>query len=433
MYRLLHIKNGRNNDFKSRLLKLSDNFDIFSIYDSNNWPDDRYHQYDVLAAFGSEKEIRCTAGNAFESLRSFQRETKDWLFGYLAYDLKNETEKLFSRNKDGIDAPDLFFFQPSVLIVQKGGELEVLLNEAHSKDSALAALIQSVFESGPAESNIKDCKAVHIANRMSKDEYLQAVDAIRKHIKRGDVYELNYCQEFYAEQAEIHPQSVFQKLIKKSPTPFSAFCRINEIYVMSASPERYIRKEGDYIISQPIKGTARRVADVQRDKEVRAQLQNDIKERAENIMIVDLVRNDLTHIARPNSVQVEELCGIYSFEQVHQMISTVSARLKSDADFVDVLRHTFPMGSMTGAPKIRAMQLIEQYEKSKRGIYSGAVGYITPDGDFDFSVVIRSLIYNQKNKYLSFIAGGAITYRSEPEKEYEESLLKAEAIRQILE
>jgi para-aminobenzoate synthetase component 1 len=208
--------------------------------------------------------------------------------------------------------------------------------------------------------------------------------------------------------------------------------RFNEIFILSASPERFIKKEGHRIISQPIKGTSRRHADTLLDIASKKDLANNEKERAENIMIVDLVRNDLSHTAKKGSVHVDELCKIYSFKQVHQMISTISSELDEKYDFIDVLKTTFPMGSMTGAPKIRAMQLIEQYEQTKRGIYSGAIGYITPDGDFDFNVVIRSLIYNQENKYLSFIAGGAITYQSNPEKEYAESLLKAEAIREIL-
>jgi para-aminobenzoate synthetase component 1 len=243
---------------------------------------------------------------------------------------------------------------------------------------------------------------------------------------------MNFCQEFYAEDAELDPYSYYIHLNKLSPAPFSVFYRTDGNYLISSSPERYLRKTGNRIISQPIKGTAPRHPDPAKDKASKQKLESDPKERAENVMIVDLVRNDLSRTAAKGSVKVEELCGIYSFSQVHQMISTVTSTLDSRFDFVDLLSTTFPMGSMTGAPKIRAMELIEDYEETKRGLYSGAVGYITPDGDFDFNVVIRSVLYNSKTKYLSFITGGAITSGSTAEREYNECLLKAKAITESL-
>jgi para-aminobenzoate synthetase component 1 len=207
---------------------------------------------------------------------------------------------------------------------------------------------------------------------------------------------------------------------------------MGEQFLLSASPERFIKKVGKKIISQPIKGTARRGANEEEDKQIKHHLFNDPKERAENIMIVDLVRNDLSRTADKGSVIVEELCGIYTFPQVHQMISTVVSELREDVHFIEAIRQCFPMGSMTGAPKVRAMKLIEKYESTKRGLFSGAVGYITPEGDFDFNVVIRSILYNARNHYLSFMVGGAITMQAEAEKEYEECMLKAKAIMRVL-
>ncbi|PID89409.1 MAG: hypothetical protein CSB01_02115 [Bacteroidia bacterium] len=251
-------------------------------------------------------------------------------------------------------------------------------------------------------------------------------------MRRGDIYEINFCQEFFAEQVCINPEQLYNHLKKVSPTPYGCFYKTRNHYLLSASPERFIKKKGTKLISQPIKGTAKRGANKEEDDTIKHHLFTDAKERAENIMIVDLVRNDLSHTATKGSVKVEELCGIYSFPQVHQMISTVVANLRNDIHFVEAIKQCFPMGSMTGAPKIRAMKLIEQYESTKRGLYSGAVGYITPQGDFDFNVVIRSILYNATNKYLSFMVGGAITMQSNPEKEYEECLLKAKAIRKTL-
>jgi len=202
---------------------------------------------------------------------------------------------------------------------------------------------------------------------------------------------------------------------------------------MCASPERYLKKMGTKVISQPIKGTAPRSKNKKTDARLIQELQTDEKERSENIMIVDLVRNDLSKSALKGSVVVEELCKVYSFEQVHQMVSTISATVPDDIDPIKVLKETFPMGSMTGAPKVSALKIIEELESFKRGLYSGAVGYITPEGDFDFNVVIRSMLYNETKKYVSYAVGSAITAKSVPEKEYQECLLKAKAMRQVLE
>ena len=253
------------------------------------------------------------------------------------------------------------------------------------------------------------------------------------HIHRGDIYEANFCMEFYAKNADIVPFDTYQKLNSISEPPFAVFFRNYKQYLMSASPERYIRKEGDKIISQPIKGTARRSDNPVEDKAIQEELYNNEKERSENIMIVDLVRNDLSRTAIKGSVKVEELCGPYAFKQVHHLISTVVSELKTEFSPVDVIKTTFPMGSMTGAPKISAMQIIEKLEETKRGLYSGAVGYFTPESDFDFNVVIRSILYNEENKYISFSVGSAITSKAIPEMEYEECLLKARAMRFVLE
>jgi para-aminobenzoate synthetase component 1 len=263
---------------------------------------------------------------------------------------------------------------------------------------------------------------------MDKSAYLEKVEKLRAAIALGDIYEVTFCQEFFAEYADIDPYQVYQNLNSVSPTPFSGFFKVADKYILSASPERFLCRRGDHLFSQPIKGTAKRSADSNEDEQIKTALLNNTKEQAENVMIVDLVRNDLTKSAVKGSVKVEELFGIYTFPQVHQMISTISCILNPLVHPVDALKNTFPVGSMTGAPKVRAMELIEETECSRRGIYSGSFGYFEPDGDFDFNVVIRSILYNQSNRYLSFQVGGAITYASSPQAEYEECLLKASAI-----
>jgi para-aminobenzoate synthetase component 1 len=257
---------------------------------------------------------------------------------------------------------------------------------------------------------------------------------LQKHILRGDCYEINFCQEFYAENTIIQPLEVYKKLVDLSPNPFACYYKLNHQFLLCASPERYVKKEDNQIISQPIKGTSKRNnQNSEVDIQHKTTLQNSTKDKSENVMVVDLVRNDLSKICTEGSVKVIELFGIYSFPQVHQMISTISGELKPNTNFAQVLEATFPMGSMTGAPKLKVMQLTEQYEQTKRGIYSGCVGYIAPNGNFDFNVVIRSIMYNATNQYLSYQVGGGITFYSVPEQEYEECLVKAEAMKKVLE
>lgn len=367
--------------------------------------------------------------NLFAISDSNECNEKDSRFGFISYDYKNKIEKLVSNNFDGIEFPEKHFFAPEVLFKINAGEIEVLYQTSIYTSEAIKAIIREI------ESILLDNQRVYevkVAPRVSKEEYLKKVNLLKEHIQLGDIYEVNYCQEFFAKNVEINPVDIYFKLNQKSPTPFSCFVKYDDKYLMSASPERFIKKNGSKIISQPIKGTIKRGTTKQEDEILKEQLFNDEKERSENVMIVDLVRNDLSKFAKGDSVKVDELCGIYTFSQVHQMVSTVSGEVEKDIDFKNIISATFPMGSMTGAPKIKAMELIEKYEETKRGLYSGTVGYIGSNGNFDFNVVIRSILYNEENNYLSFIVGSAITIQSDPEKEYDECLLKAKAMLEVL-
>jgi para-aminobenzoate synthetase component 1 len=407
------------------MLSWANQFNICCFLDNQHYhlP---HHSYECMAAAGSLQTLATAAGTAFEQLQQLYEHNHDWVFGHLSYDLKNETEGLSSNNTDYIGFPDLCFFIPEVIL--QLSERELLIGAVDARHETIFHEICAIEppEPGPVGPTA-------INNRISKDEYMHIIQQLQQHILRGDCYEINFCQEFFAEHVIIDPVQVYCSLSDTSPNPFAAYYKTGERYLLCASPERYLKKEGDHIFSQPIKGTAQRnLNDALEDVKSATHLYNSAKDRSENVMIVDLVRNDLSKICEEASVQVEELFGIYSFPQVHQMISTVSGRLRSDIHFIEAIRATFPMGSMTGAPKKRVMELIEQYEQTRRGIFSGAVGYITPEGDFDFNVVIRSIIYNAARKYLSFQAGSAITFYSDPEKEYEECLLKAAAIKQVL-
>ena len=422
-----HISNPQV--FKQQLLFWSQQFDSVVWLDSNNYNHNQL-QYDAILAVDEFTSIKTDSENAFDKLKEYQEITKDWVFGYLTYDLKNDVEDLNSNNYDGLEFPDLFFFQPQKLFLLKGDTLEVqyLRLVDDEIDDDLKTICHYEEERG---SNLFNPIKIHL--RIHKDEYFEKVNTMLNHIHRGDIYEANLCQEFYADSTKINPLDTYNKLNTISKPPFATFLKLNDKYLLSASPERYIKKEGDIITSQPIKGTAKRSSNNEEDKLLIKQLENDPKERSENVMIVDLVRNDLSKTARKGSVEVKELCKVYTFDQVHQMISTVVSKVELNISPVDIIRTTFPMGSMTGAPKISAMKIIEQLEVTKRGLYSGAVGYFSPEGDFDFNVVIRSILYNASKQYVSYSVGGAITAKSDPLKEYEECLIKAKAMRTVLE
>jgi para-aminobenzoate synthetase component 1 len=409
---------------------LSRRFKNVCVFDSNKSANDNKHtQHSRLIAIGAVEELIIKSeGDALQQLQSFYDQRKGWLFGYLSYDLKNGTEDLSSGNGDGLNFPLLHFFSPEVVIEMKENSCIVHYDEAVTGKDKAEEIVQLSFSHPHRESKTH----TNIRSRISRQQYIDTVNQLKKHILLGDIYEANFCQEFFDDHATVDPAALFERLNAISEAPFAAFCKFGGQYILSSSPERFLKKQDSTLISQPIKGTIKRSENTAEDRALKKALRNNMKEQNENVMIVDLVRNDLSRIATRGSVQVDELFEVYSFRQVHQMISTISCELKDNCSFSDILRATFPMGSMTGAPKVRAMQLIEQYESSKRGAYSGALGYITPDGDFDFSVVIRSILYNASVNYLSFTVGSAITAGAEAEAEYEECMLKAKAMFEVL-
>ncbi|TWR27618.1 anthranilate synthase component I family protein [Mucilaginibacter pallidiroseus] len=406
--------------FKQKAFQWANTFDTLCYLDSNNFTDP-YGKFDTLIAVGAKAQVKANAGNAFDQLNHFKAQNPGFITGFFGYDLKNEVEVLSSGNYDGLTFPDLYFFAPEIVITIKDNTIEI--NGDVTAFDTIAAIKLCNYTTKPR---------VELKARFDKQEYISTVEQIKTHINRGDIYVTNFCHEFYAEGTSIDPQTVFTQLNSLSPTPFSSFFKWEGNYIMCASPERFLAKRGNKLISQPIKGTARRDSDKLVDQTIIEELRNHPKELQENVMIVDLVRNDLTLSAKRGTVKTEELFGIQTFKQVHQMVSTVVCELRDNVTAIDAIKNTFPMGSMTGAPKISAMRLMEKFERSKRGVYSGAIGYFTPDGDFDFNVVIRTLLYNSTNKYLSFQVGSAITYHADAAKEYEECLLKAKAILNVL-
>jgi para-aminobenzoate synthetase component I len=425
-------------EIKEKVLNWVQRVDTFSFLDNHQYPIEP-HTMECLLAAGVKRKIKADAGNALEQLSKFIYQSDprfggagcpgqkgSWLFGHLSYDLKNEIETLTSSNQSDIQFPDLFFFEPEIIIRITDSEMII---ESDDPAIVFADIMKTSFDTALVAKSATSS----IQNKITKEEYITIIKNLQQHILRGDCYEINFCQEFYDSHAVIDPVGVYKKLNRISPNPFSALYKMDDQWLICASPERYLKKQGNKILSQPIKGTSKRASDKQEDEQSKNDLLHSAKDRSENVMVVDLVRNDLAKICKEGTVQVDELYGIYSFPQVHQMISTISGELKENISFCDIIKATFPMGSMTGAPKKRVMELIEKYEHSKRGIFSGAAGYIAPGGDFDFNVVIRSIMYNAAAGYLSFQAGSAITFYSDPEKEWEECLLKAEAIKKVLE
>ena len=411
---------------KQQLLHWSKRYAATVLLDSNDYLHTK-NQYDFILATDPLFQFRQNINNAFEALQKQIDTRQDWLFGYLSYDLKNDLEALESKHKDFLEFPELYFFQPKRLWIIKGSQVEAHYVSSCDPETDWQSITNATFEQTASENEIAPFQS-----RISKEDYISKVLKLQQHIARGDIYEVNFCMELFVENAKVEPHELFQQLNSNTKSPFASFIHLEDKYLLSSSPERFLKRKGNMLISQPIKGTVRRHADKTKDAEEAMHLQQNQKERAENTMIVDLVRNDMSRIAKKGSVEVKELCKVYPFRYVHQMISTVEAELSSEIKVTEAIAACFPMGSMTGAPKLRAMQLIEQYEMSKRGLYSGAVGYIDPKGDFDFNVVIRSILYRSDTRYLSMQVGSALTASSDPEREYDECLLKAKGVMETI-
>ena len=410
--------------FKKKVLSFSRRYERVCILD-NNYPTEHSGQ-EYIAAFDGTVELKLNAEKGgFASLKEFCDNYKDdWKFGYLTYDLKNDNEDLSSDNPDKLSFPSLHFFVPGILLYLSNERIYIK-SEGHNEAELFDEISKQALEidEPSTEVNLKD----ELIVSPDRSHYIETIRRLKDEIVQGNIYEINYCRELSG-NCVIDPYRSFGAMNDLSRAPFSCFYKVSDAFLLCSSPERFLKKSGNEIISQPIKGTRRRSEDKNEDEVLKKQLIDDVKERAENVMIVDLVRNDLSHTAERGSVEVLELFGIHSFPHVHQMISTVQSNLKKHVHFVDAIRHCFPMGSMTGAPKLRAMELIEKHEHFKRGIFSGSVGFITPGQNFDFNVVIRSILYNRYSDFVSIRTGSAITDMCNAEDEWSECELKAKVL-----
>jgi para-aminobenzoate synthetase component 1 len=390
------------------------------ILDSNNYKEDAYASYDLILAAGAETAI--SFGSDFNIVLRNKVNEHHWLFGYLGYDAKNCFHQLTSNQTDYTGFEDSSFFIPDILIRIKGSAV-IIDSRSEPPEFVFKKLLEQDTTTHPTPVLFSGIK-----HRTSKEKYINTVKQILNDIYDGIYYELNYCQEFFIESLQAEPFELFESMNEHASMPFSAFYKNKRHYLLSFSPERFLKKNGNRIISQPMKGTIRRdLNNWEDDAMLKEQLKSSEKERAENVMIVDLVRNDITRSAKAGSIQVPELCKVYTFKNLHQMISTIEAELRDNIHPCDAIINAFPMGSMTGAPKLEVMKKIDELEDTRRNAYSGCLGYFTPEGDFDFSVLIRTLCFNTETNYASYHTGSAITYDSIPEKEYEECLLKAQS------
>lgn len=426
MRKTLPIHDIQVEAFKPKLVRWLAKQETAVYLDSNKHPD-KYSRYEFIAATGTESQLE-TSVNCFSSLEKYLEGTDDFLFGFFTYDLKNELENTLSNNPSHMEMPAVFFFQPTLVFTCIRGQKPEIQYPEHMPVKLVEQILQEIKQIKPGKTSRNSC---NIQASLDKDEYIQAVIKLQEHIKRGDIYEVNYCLEYQVDNLDIDPGEVFLDIMKSLRPPFSVFFKYNKKYALSASPERFLQKAGDNVISQPMKGTAPRGANLAEDEQHKKNLVESVKERAENIMITDLVRNDLTRSALKNSVKVLELCKVLSYPQAHQMISTISCKIDQSST-LETIKNCFPMGSMTGAPKVKAMELIEEHETFKRGLFSGSIGYFTPEKDFDFNVVIRTIILNTTNKKASVAVGSAITDKSDPMQEYEECLVKAKALLEAL-
>lgn len=415
---------------KEQLLQWADSFEQVVWLDSNAYPNND-NKYEAVLAVDADRIFQTDSKEGLNELKEYRKSNKDWLFGYLSFDAGRtiDSTKENNRASDSLQFSKLSFFHPKKVFLLKEGSVEIhyssdIENEIETDWKVIREL--AVEEIPLVFPDLK------INARLSKQEYFDKFQKIQAYIEQGEISEINFCQEFYASATLENPLAVYQHLNEISKPPFAAYLRMNDKYVLCASPERYLSNTNGKLKTQPIKGTAKRKENIEEDELARKALEEDRKEILENTITTEMIVEELQAIAKKGSVQITELCKTYTFKQVHQLISTIVCDLKPELHPLDAISGTYPMGSMTGIPKENSLAIIEELENFNRSLYSGSIGYFTPKDDFDFNVVIRSILYNAKNKYVSFSAGGAITALANPESEYKECLVKVKAMEEVL-
>jgi len=349
--------------------------------------------------------------------------------GFLSYDLKDLLENIEQRSEDDLNVPDIYFvFYKTIIIFdrEKKGEVYISSTGDHKNTGAIKDILMSKPED---TAPLNDNYIPSLQSNFTKEEYIRSILRIKEYIRDGDIYQLCLSQRFRTEWPHP-PYSLYRKLNKINPSPFSAYLNFDPCKVISSSPELFLRVANGCIETRPMKGTRPRGESPEKDMELRENLLKSEKDKAELLMIVDLERNDLGRVAIPGSIKVKESRRIESYSTVFQTISVIDGKVDQDVTFGDILRSSFPGGSISGCPKIRAMEIIEELEPTRRGIYTGSIGYISFHDTMDLNIAIRTMIMKKNDLY--FQAGGGIISDSCPETEYEETLVKAKAMIQSL-
>ena len=352
---------------------------------------------------------------------------QDWCFGKLCYEWKSPHQVGSGAVSDAQNDALAEWYTPRWVIEWNAGNavLHAFPDDGGTTQDLLPLLRVPVIQ----RTATLDSTWTEHTDRAT---YLTHAEALLRHIQRGDIYEVNYCIERSTHLPDLDPFSAFVQLMERTKAPFAGFYREADQFALCASPERFLAFDHDRVVGEPMKGTRPRSADPVEDERVRSELQHDRKERSENIMALDVMRNDLSRIASSGSVVVEELCAVRTYPNVHQMVSTVSARIREGSDAYMVLEAAFPMASMTGAPKESAMHLIREHEVAPRGLYSGSLGFFAPDGTGDLNVVIRTVLYNTITEIASLRTGSALTAQCDPEREWDECTVKARSVTHAL-
>lgn len=369
--------------------------------------------------------IGALSSSRFPEERGIDRH--DWCMGHMAYGYKDRLEPLESRLADGFGWPETNWFIPRWVLEWKGGEAWLHAHDADVESGlAFAKQMRSLAQV------VSPMDALEWRPTVDCKTYLEHARTLMSHIRRGDIYEVNYCIAHEAEGLGFDPFQAFARLLEATDAPFTGFLRMQHRFALCASPERFLAIDGNRMVGEPMKGTRPRGATPAEDARLRMELAADAKERSENIMAVDVMRNDLSRVAVPGSVRTTGLCEVRSYPRVHQMVSVIEGELAPALTVHDAVRAAFPMASMTGAPKYRAMQLIDAHEEQARGLFSGTMGFLAPDGTADLNVVIRTAFFDALTGRLSVPTGSALTAACDPEAEWEECLVKFRSVANAL-
>ncbi|MFC2059001.1 aminodeoxychorismate synthase component I [Chloroflexota bacterium] len=365
--------------------------------------------------------------------------------GYLSYDLCHFIEKLPTNAYDDLGIPESYFaFYDAVVAFDHLEDKSYIVSTGfpekgdgrHARAEARLRYLKEILADlpfrGEAETELYAepfPREVELHSNFTHEGYLTAVEAVREHIRAGDIFQANLSQRFEADLS-IPPYELYRRLRRINPAPFACYLNFDGVTVVSASPERFLKVRGDLVETRPIKGTRRRGKDQIEDEAFASELVHSIKDQAEHVMIVDLERNDLGRVCRYGTVTVSELAALEKYATVFHLTSTVEGQLSSGKDIVDLLKASFPGGSITGAPKVRAMEIIDELEPTRRSVYTGSIGYLSFDGNLDLNIAIRTMLVKEGKVY--FQVGGAVVYDSDPEAEYIETLDKGKAMIEAL-